>query len=92
MSSAYRRLAGGEQCSLVLTDVHMQEMDGDELVRRVRADPRCNTLPMIVITGSGDTDLEAQLIDAGADDYIRKPIDPTRMLARVRGALRRSAA
>lgn len=52
---------------------------------------RSNALPIVVITGSGDTDLEASLIDAGADDYLRKPIDPTRMLARVRAALRRAA-
>jgi len=43
-----------------------------------------------VLTGSDEYATEARLMDAGADDYIRKPIDPPRFLARVKAALRRA--
>jgi DNA-binding response OmpR family regulator len=45
---------------------------------------------VIVLTGSSDHDSEVALIEAGADDYIRKPIDPPRFIARVKAALRRA--
>jgi type II secretory ATPase GspE/PulE/Tfp pilus assembly ATPase PilB-like protein/CheY-like chemotaxis protein len=75
--------------SLVVTDLQMEEMDGVELLRTIRStiDP---LLPVIVLTGSDNaTVTEAELLDAGADDYLRKPIDPARFTARVKAALRR---
>ena len=47
---------------------------------------------MVVLTGSAESETEEKLIDAGADDYIRKPLDPPKLLARVKAALRRAAA
>lgn len=47
-------------------------------------------LPVIVLTGTDEHDTEVKLMEAGADDYIRKPIDPPRVIARVQGALRRA--
>jgi type II secretory ATPase GspE/PulE/Tfp pilus assembly ATPase PilB-like protein/CheY-like chemotaxis protein len=84
-------ISAGEECALVLTDLHMPGMDGDVLIRTLRADPRTVALPIIVLTGSEQKDRESELIDVGADDYLRKPVDPTRLLARVRAVLRRSA-
>lgn len=46
----------------------------------------------MVLTGSPDPDLEIRLMEDGADDYIRKPIEPKRFLLRVKAALRRAAA
>jgi CheY-like chemotaxis protein len=89
---AHTRLLAGEKCSIILTDLHMARVDGDELLRRVRANPSMKDIPVIVLTGSSEADMEADLIDAGADDYIRKPIQSARLVARVRAALRRSAA
>jgi len=48
-------------------------------------------LPVSTITGSESRDDEAALMDAGADDYIKKPIDPTRFVARVKALLRRTS-
>ena len=68
----------------------MPGMGGDGLVTQLRARVQTAMLPVIILTGSDEHDTEAQLMDAGADDYIRKPIDPPRFLARVKAALRRA--
>jgi DNA-binding response OmpR family regulator len=65
-------------------------MGGDGLVKQLRSRMQTSMLPVIILTGSDEHDLEVQLMDAGADDYIRKPIDPPRFLARVKAALRRA--
>ncbi len=47
---------------------------------------------MLVLTGMVSEEAEAQLMDEGADDYIRKPLEPARFVARVKAALRRAAS
>ncbi len=89
-AEALRRISGGEECALLLTDLHMVEMNGDVLIRRLRENPKTAGLPIVVLTGSEEEERESELIDAGADDYIRKPVDAARLLSRVRAALRRA--
>lgn len=89
---ALEALMAGAECSLVVTDLHMKHLNGDELMRRLRADARTAAIPVVVLTGSAESETEEKLIDAGADDYIRKPLDPPKLLARVKAALRRAAA
>jgi DNA-binding response OmpR family regulator len=67
-------------------------MQGDELLRKMRAMPSTASLPVIVLTGSIEPDLEVRLMEEGADDYIRKPLEPKRFVTRVKAALRRAAA
>jgi type IV pilus assembly protein PilB len=81
---------GGEDVALLITDLRMPGMDGDEVVRRLRSRVQTSMLPVIVLTGADEEDSEVRLMEAGADDYIRKPIDPPRFLARVKAALRRA--
>ena len=81
---------GGEDIALLITDLRMAGMDGDEVVRRLRSTAQTSMLPIIVLTGADEEDTEVRLMEAGADDYIRKPIDPPRFLARVKAALRRA--
>jgi DNA-binding response OmpR family regulator len=76
---------------LLVLDLQMPRLDGNEVLRRVRSDVRTAGLPVIVLTGSDESGTETGLLDAGADDYVRKPIDPARFTARVRAALRRVA-
>ncbi len=83
-------IASGDDISLVITDLQMPGIDGFELVVQLRGNRQTAMLPLIVLTGSDEHDTEVRLMDAGADDYIRKPIDPPRFLARVKGALRRA--
>ena len=80
----------GEDVALVVTDLRMPGLGGDGLVQQLRSRVQTAMLPIIVLTGSDEYDTEVKLMDAGADDYIRKPIDPPRFLARVKAALRRA--
>jgi type IV pilus assembly protein PilB len=75
---------------LAIIDLLMPGMDGETLLRRLRAGGR-QGLPVIVLTGTDDASAEARLLAEGADDYIRKPIDPDRFVARVHAVLRRAA-
>ncbi len=83
-------LDSGEDFALLITDLRMPGMSGDILVRELRGKVQTSMLPVIVLTGADEHDTEVELMDAGADDYIRKPIDPPRFIARVKAALRRA--
>jgi putative two-component system response regulator len=73
---------------LVLLDVEMPGIDGLEVCRRLRAEPRTVALPIILLTGrSGIQDIVAGL-DAGADDFLGKPYREAELLARVRSVTR----
>ena len=75
---------------LVLCDVMMPRMDGFELTRRLREDPRTEGATIIMITARGLGADKLEGLSSGADDYIVKPFDNEEVIARVRGALRRS--
>jgi type II secretory ATPase GspE/PulE/Tfp pilus assembly ATPase PilB-like protein len=89
-AEALRHLGAGYHADLVLTDLHMPGVDGAALLARLRAIPHTATLPVIVLTSEAEEDVETTLIDAGADDYIRKPFEPARLISRVRAGLRRA--
>jgi diguanylate cyclase (GGDEF)-like protein len=83
--------AAFERCpDLVLADVMMPTMDGFELVRRLRADPRTEAVSIILLTARGQLSDKLTGLTAGADDYIVKPFDNEELLARVAGVLRRA--
>lgn len=72
---------------LILLDVMMPEMDGYEVIARLRDDPRTRELPVIFVTALDSTEDEAHGLELGAVDYITKPVRPAIVLARVRGQL-----
>ncbi len=76
---------------LIVIDLDMPVLDGRGVLKAVREMPEVSSLPVIVLTGSEPDDSEIELINLGADDYIRKPIDPPRFVARVKATLRRAA-
>jgi response regulator RpfG family c-di-GMP phosphodiesterase len=80
-------LAGAERCQLVISDIRMPEMDGRELVARMRADPRTATIPVIMVTSVADRETVVDMIGQGVRDYIVKPFKPSIVLSRVRAAL-----
>jgi CheY-like chemotaxis protein len=84
------RLDRDDSIHLVVVDLSMPRMGGREMLRALRALPLRTQPSVIVVTGAGDPRLEADLIEDGADDYIRKPLDPRLFLARVTATLRRA--
>lgn len=74
---------------LVLLDLAMPGMDGITVCQRIRED---SDTPIVVISGERDRAATVELLDAGADDYIRKPFRADELLARVRAVMRRRVA
>jgi adenylate cyclase len=69
---------------LVLLDVMMPEMDGFEVMRRLRADSRSNLIPVIFVTAMTEAANEEAGLGLGAVDYLTKPVIPAVMLARIK--------
>jgi DNA-binding response OmpR family regulator len=89
---ALEMLKVDDRIGLVVLDLGLPGMQGDEVLRLMRSSPATSSLPVIVLTGSPDPELEVRLMEEGADDYLRKPLEPRRFITRVRAALRRAAA
>lgn len=73
---------------LLLLDVVMPGLNGFEVCRRLREQPSTRGLPVILVTGLEDRDSRVVGLEAGADDFITKPIDRSELTARVRSLLR----
>jgi len=90
--SAKQALELAPSADLVLLDIRMPDMDGLEVCRRLKADDATKRIPVIFVTGLEQTEDETQGFEAGAVDYIVKPIHPAIVRARVRTHLELKAA
>ncbi len=81
-------LAIQESPALILLDIRMPDEDGVSLCRKLQNIPETRDIPVVFLTGCEEQDQLAQAFDAGAVDYIKKPICRTELLARVTARLR----
>lgn len=72
---------------LVLTDIVMPEMDGYELTRAIRSNPLWDDIPVVMVTTLGDRQARLEAVQAGAIDYIGKPLDEMELRIRVAAVL-----
>jgi pilus assembly protein CpaE len=82
--------AASENPDLVILDIMMPDMDGYEVCRRLRADPATADLPIIMFTAKTQVDEKVAGFQAGADDYLTKPIHPDVLASHVEAVLLRS--
>ena len=83
------RLVPSEIPSLIVLDLMLPGIDGLEVTRRLKNDPKAKSIPIVMLTAKGE---EADIVtglELGADDYITKPFSPRILVARVRAVLRR---
>ena len=76
------------QCDIVLLDVMMPEMDGFEVCRRLKANPKTHHIPVIMVTALDQPADRVRGLEAGADDFLTKPVSDLALLARVRSLVR----
>jgi DNA-binding response OmpR family regulator len=84
---ALARLESDEP-DLVLLDVVMPEMSGYEVCRKIRENPDAGILPIIMVTALDPAEERIKGLEAGADDFLTKPINQAELLARVKSLLR----
>jgi two-component system, OmpR family, phosphate regulon response regulator PhoB len=75
---------------LILLDWMLPGISGIEWARRLKKDPSCKELPIILLTARGEEEDTVTGLDCGADDYITKPFSPKELVARIKAVMRRS--
>jgi adenylate cyclase len=80
-----------EKFNLVLLDMMMPDLNGDEVLKLVKANPDTRDIPVVMISADTDTEKVSKCIELGADDYLPKPFNPTILRARIASALRRGS-
>jgi DNA-binding response OmpR family regulator len=76
---------------LLILDLQMPRLNGEDVLVRVRADPKIGRLPILILTADEREETVASLLDAGATDFVLKPVRPAELVARVRRVLRETA-
>ena len=75
---------------LILMDLHMPGLDGMRLTALIRQQPQHQLLPIVFLTGDPDPELQYEVLDSGADDFLTKPIRPRHLIAAVSNRIRRA--
>ncbi|SFV30789.1 two-component system, cell cycle response regulator [Devosia crocina] len=78
----------GAEIDIVLLDVMMPGMDGFEVCRRLKSNPRTHHIPVVMVTALDQPSDRVKGLDAGADDFLTKPVDDMQLMARVKSLAR----
>jgi pilus assembly protein CpaE len=84
------QMARADRPDIVVLDIMMPDMDGYEVTRRLRADPETAHIPILLFTAKAQVDDKLNGYEAGADDFLTKPIHPAELTAHLRALLQRS--
>ena len=76
------------ECDIVLLDVMMPEMDGFEVCRRLKSNPATHHIPVVIVTALDQPSDKLRGLEAGADDFLTKPVSDVALIARVRSLSR----
>ena len=85
---ALKYLSENGECDIVVSDVMMPGMQGDELCRRIKENKETSWLPVILLTAKAGRDFMIEGLDLGADDYIAKPFDSAILASKIAGMLK----
>jgi len=83
-------LIAAEKPDIVLLDLMLPGINGIEVCRRVKGDPRTEHIPVIMVTAKGEEKDIVNGLGIGADDYVSKPFSPKELIARIKAVLRRT--
>lgn len=86
-SPAAMALLRQERPDVLLLDVMMPEVNGIQILEQVRADDQLRYLPVLILTASTDAQTKLTCLNAGANDFLAKPVDPNDLLPRLRNTL-----
>src|SRR3989440_6320140 len=81
-------MAERELPDIILLDVMMPRMDGFEVCRRLKANPRTTDIPVVMVTALSDVADRLRGLESGADEFLTKPVNDTALFARVRSLVR----
>jgi CheY-like chemotaxis protein len=76
-------MAASEQPDLILMDVTLPDIDGEEATRRIKADPATKHIPVIALTAHAMTGDKERTLAAGCDDFDTKPVDLPRLIGKI---------
>lgn len=80
---ALRHLREHEHFDLIITDIHMPYHNGDEVLKLVREEQQKNT-PIIMLSSDGEEEVIALALKLGVNEFITKPLDPTKLLKKIK--------
>src|SRR5919109_1394464 len=81
-------LCSRAECDIILLDVMMPDMDGFEVCRKLKSNPATHFIPVVMVTALDSPTDRVQGLEAGADDFLTKPVSDVALIARVRSLAR----
>lgn len=85
---AIQWLFEGNRPDLIILDIRMPEMNGDEFLTYIKRNGLFKDIPVVVLSGEENSDIRIKMLETGADDFILKPFNPMELKIRIRKVLK----